>query len=363
MTIPSNIFPISKTEPDTNSPSLLERVRRLAEIRSQKADYKNQVLQQLQYMQAQYKAIEEDYCSAAGYPGKIFPLSALSLHLNEIYVTYQKSGKPPTNVPLTLESLKNSLTQRGIPYHEQAAKQYLDNLYGFMRSYNLTPLVKQILQLAQTGNDLAFEYVLSILPYTYFFDGHGHLILLASPESSLPIPITDALFPTLRQRYSLTKAQLRNLFTAFKQEIEAHQAAIATYHNNSLPALNTADVVYYNNQEAYIIGCNKTSHLLSLVDKTRATYPYIQKALPISIPVCLRNQSNEFLASLFAFTGGNEASIDSLAKLTASIAAPTPREQQLSVLFTRYNQSPIQEFLLRLFTRHSIYEFPLKKND
>ena len=372
MTTPHKNFSISKTEPDTNSPSLLDRVRYVADVISTKKAYKKQALQLLQYIQAQYKAIEENYCSAAGYPGKIFSLSAFSLHIDKIYVTYQKSGKPPKTVPLTLESLKNSLTQRRIPFHEQAAKQYLYDLYNLYnmqipydpydstRLLRLTPWVMQILQLAQTGSGLAFEYVISVLPYTCLLN--GHFILLTSPESSSPVPITDAIFPTLHQKYSLTKGQLRNLLTAFKQEIEGNQD-IKAHYNNALNAMNTADVVYYNSQEAYLIGYNKTSHLLSLIDKTCAVYPYTQKALPISVPVCLRTQPNEFLASLFAFTGGNTASIDSLANLIASIAAPTPRKQQLSVLFTRYNQSPIRDFLRQLFSRQPVYKLPLKKNE
>ena len=220
-----------------------------------------------------------------------------------------------------------------------------------MVAFYLTPLTKQLRQLIQAGNQGAARFFYSLFSYMDFFD--GHLIALAPPELSPPSPITDNMFPFFHQYFGLTKAQCRNLFSALKQEINVQQDAFRARH--PLRSLRTADLVYHDDQAAYVVGRSKDSRSLSLIGAANVGYFHTQKRLPLPVPVRLRNQPDRFLSSLFAFTGGREEAIDSLAQLAASIAAPTPRKRQLSVVFTRHNQSSIRSFLLQLFLGRSIY--------
>ena len=296
---------------------------------------------------AAYPAVRSDVRVYVGF----FSLRELSLHRDKILVTRQRGGKGARNFFLTPESLKEDLIQRKIPYWEQAAEQYLAGLYRLMVAANQTPWIKQLRQLVQAGNQNAAQFFQSPQFQVDFFD--GHLIALAPPEFSPPSPITDNMFPFFHQYFGLTKAQCRNLFSALKQEVNVQQDAFRARH--PLRSLRTADLVYHDDQAAYVVGRSKDSRSLSLIGAANVGYFHTQKMLPLPKPIRLRNQPDRFLSSLFAFTGGREEAIDSLAQLAASIAAPTPRKRQLSVVFTRHNQSSIRSFLLQLFLGRSIY--------
>lgn len=355
--IPPYIFPASNSNPDPQPLPLSERVNRMKQHQMQQ-DLLERAYQHFLALQTviyqQFKALSDRYCYATGYRGELFSLRELSLHRDKILVTCQRAGKAPRKFFLTPESLKEDLIQRKIPYQEQAAEQYLADLYRLMVAYNLTPLTKQLRQLGQAGNQDAARFFYSLFSCMDFFD--GHLIALAPPELSPPSPITDNMFPFFHQKTGLTKAQCRNLFSALKQEAKVQQnASLACHPCQPFRSLRTADLVYHDDQAAYVVGRSKDSRSLSLIGAANVGYFHTQKMLPPPKPIRLRNQPDRFLSSLFAFTGGREEAIDSLAQLAASIAAPTPRKRQLSVVFTRHNQSSIRSFLLQLFLGRSIY--------
>lgn len=363
--IPPYIFPASNSNPDPQPLPLSERVNRMKQHQMQQ-DLLERAYQHFLALQTviyqQFKALSDRYCYATGYRGELFSLRELSLHRDKILVTRQRAGKAPRKFFLTPESLKEDLIQRKIPYQEQAAEQYLADLYRLMVAYNLTPLTKQLRQLIQAGNQDAARFFYSLFSCMDFFD--GHLIALAPPELSPPSLITDNMFPFFHQKTGLTKAQCRNLFSALKQEAKVQQnASLACHPCQPFRSLRTSDLVYRGNQATYVVGRSKDSRSLSLIGAANVEYFHTQKRLPPPKPIRLRNQPDRFLSSLFAFTGGREEAIDSLAQLAASIAAPTPRKRQLSVVFTRHNQSSIRTFLLQLFFQQSIYEFSLGRTD
>lgn len=360
--IPPYTFPDLNPDPDPQSLPLLDRVNRVDKIKKQEVQ-QEQAEQHRQASQIdiyrEFMALSDWYASMTGYRGELFSLQELSLRRGKILVTRQRGGKGARNFFLTPESLKEDLIQRKIPYWEQAAEQYLAGLYRLMVAANQTPWIKQLRQLVQAGNQNAAQFFQSPQFQVDFFD--GHLIALAPPELSPPSPITDNMFPFFHQYFGLTKAQCRNLFSALKQEVNVQQDAFRARH--PLRSLRTADLVYHDDQAAYVVGRSKDSRSLSLIGAANVEYFHTQKRLPPPKPIRLRNQPDRFLSSLFAFTGGREEAIDSLAQLAASIAAPTPRKRQLSVVFTRHNQSSIRTFLLQLFFQQSIYEFSLGRTD
>lgn len=365
--IPPYTFPdpAPNSNPDPQSLSLLERVLRLEKIQKQQVQQEQAQLHrqagQIDISQ-EFMALSYRYASITGYHGELFSLRELSLHRDKILVTCQRDGKGPRKFFLTQKSLKKDLEERKIPYHEQAAKQYLDELQLLLVAANLTSWTKQLRQLVQEGNLDAARFFQSLLPNMDFFD--GHLIALAPPELPPPIPITENTFPYFHQKTGLTKAQCRNLLSALKQEVKVQRDAILARHpNQPFLSLRTADLVYYDSQTTYVVGRSKDSRSLSRIGTADVGYSHTQKMLPLPVPIRLRNQPDRFLSSLFAFTGGREEGIDSLAQLAASIATPTPRRHQLSVVFTRHNQSSIRTFLLQLFLQQSIHDFSLGRTE
>ncbi|MGM9578435.1 MAG: hypothetical protein ACI3VS_03525 [Evtepia sp.] len=363
--IPPYTFPDPNPGPDPQSLTYPDRIHRMKKHQEQEDLWERG---RLHYEAGQtdiyreFMALSDWYASMTGYRGELFSLRELSLHRGKILVTCQRAGKAPRKFFLTPETLKEDLIQRKIPYWEQAAEQYLAGLHRLMVAANQTPWIKQLRQLVQTGNQNAAQFFQSPQFQVDFFD--GHLIALAPPELSSPNPITDNMFPFFHQYFGLTKAQCRNLFSALKQEINVRRSAdLACHPCQPLRSLRTADLVYSDEQGAYVVGRSKDSRSLSLIGAASVGYSHTQKMLPLPAPVRLRNQPDSFLSSLFAFTGGREEGIDSLAELAASIAAPTPGRHQLSVVFTRHNQSSIRSFLFQLFLWRTIYKVSPERTD
>ena len=294
-------------------------------------------------LQRDYAILLQNYRLSTGFAGNHFPLEAFSLHQDKILLTYQDRNGARKQAFLTEELLQRLFHQRGVPYERGAARRFLGSLRTLLENGRLTPWEQAMRKLTREGKGEAAAYFRALLPRTVVFDGHLVAQDLQDPGAS--VPLAGDLAQEITERFGLTPAQCRGIIQNLKQALAQNPEPD---QGLTLSSLRSFHLLYGNGEETRAVRWDKKAR--SLEGLTRpVTYRHTQKVLPLEGKVSLEDQGEGFLAGLQAITGGDPDTADRLAELLAVMAAPTAREPQLSVLYTKGNTQAVKDFLTQIF--------------
>ena len=257
-------------------------------------------------------------------------------HRGRLYLTYRDPGRPRVRVELTLEGFEKYLKRHGVPFQKDAADAFLKGVRELLQDRNVTDFERVVRQLIQNGKFEAVNFALSMRVNTDYCD--GHLISFNPTEV-----VCYEKHKKHTRNMGFTMPEYRALLTALKMELKDRNRTI----HITLPPLRSLDqfdLLYSNETMACGVLYDKKKDVL-ISQSYAVGYHHTQKMLSLRFRASLKNQPENFLRPLYAFSGGEPAAIDAIAKLLAAISAPTPRKKQLSVIVTKENKDMIWPFL------------------
>lgn len=360
MVIPPYCFPgvIETERQEQKQKDLFTRLKELDKKRRELAlEDRNQFAREKNsYLDGAYHRLEKSYRHTVGYDASFLPMEYLYVQRGQLYLTYREPDRPRVRVKLTLDAFEKYLKRYRVPFQKEAAVEFLEKTKNLLQERAWNDFERIVRKFVQDGKIQTADTALYLRGNVDSCD--GHLIYFSLPRVEDGQVSTYAMWGDAFRQYwessGFTKPEFRAVLTAIKAERRAKNQEI---HKalQPLQSLDSFDLLYYN--ESMTCGVyfeserdkNTGEDKGKLKSRTHAvTYPHTQKRIPLLFRVSLEKQPESFLQSIYAFTGGERSAIDGIAKLLANISCPTPRKKQLSVVFTKANKVPLNEFMKKV---------------
>lgn len=257
----------------------------------------------------------------------------------------------------TLNSVFDSL---GIPYVEAPANTFLEQIRTILSKYQgkLTAWNLYLLDLQKKGNHTLANVLLSLCDHCRCDD--GHLVYFHNPgyHEYLDIYHANSIFHSDFTSLPFSNKDCKTVLYYMQEQIKLRDQV----NGDPTPPIDSSyDLLYCNTKTSgvrFIRKGNKKGEddlSCAILDNR---FPHSLKRLAYSKPSWHIDSSSTLANALFAFTGGKLEQLDMLSALLANIASPappTPKKPSLSVVYTKYNISSFQDFLLQVFSKVILY--------